>query len=99
MNQLDLADNNLGYTHFSAQFRCNCPVYDQCNDSYLCPHGQTLTPVDTMRSPNGRPRSVYRASAATCRASPAFGVCTNDLLNGRALTVGPHDAVLRHHRT
>ena len=74
-------------------------IYDQCNDSYLCPHGQTLTPVGAMRSPNGRPRRVYRASAATCQACPAFGVCTNDLLNGRALTVGPHDAVLRRHRT
>lgn len=73
-------------------------IYDQCNDSYLCPHGQTLTPVGTMRSPNGRPRRVYRASAATCQACPAFGVCTNDRLNGRALTVGPHDAVLRRHR-
>ncbi len=74
-------------------------IYDQCNDSYFCPHGQTLTPVGTMRSPNGRPRRVYRASAATCQACPAFGVCTNDLLNGRALTAGPHDAVLRRHRT
>ena len=74
-------------------------IYDQCNDSYLCPHGQTLTPVGSIRSPNGTPRRVYRASAATCQACPAFGVCTNDLLNGRALTIGPHDAVLRRHRT
>ena len=74
-------------------------IYDQCNDSCLCPHGQTLTPVGAMRSPNGRLRRVYRASAATCQACPAFGVCTNDLLNGRALTIGPHDAVLRRHRT
>lgn len=74
-------------------------IYDQCNDSYLCPHGQTLTPVGSIRSPNGTPRRVYRASAATCQACPAFGVCANDLLNGRALTIGPHDAVLRRHRT
>ena len=74
-------------------------IYDQCNDSYLRPHGQTLTPVGSIRSPNGTPRRVYRATAATCQACPAFGVCTNDLLNGRALTIGPHDAVLRRHRT
>ncbi len=55
-------------------------IYDQCNDSYLCPHGQTLTPVGSIRSPNGTPRRVYRASAATCQACPAFGVCTNDLI-------------------
>ena len=73
-------------------------IYDECNDSYTCPSGQTLTPVGTMRSPYGTPRRVYRASGATCQACSAFGVCTNDLLNGRALTIGPHDAVLRHHR-
>ena len=73
-------------------------IYDEFNDSYICPYGQTLTTVGTMRSPNGTPRRVYRASGATCQACPAFGVCTNDLLNGRALTIGPHDAVLRRHR-
>ena len=73
-------------------------IYDQCNDSYVRPQGQTLTPVGTMRSPNGTPRRVYRASGAICQGCPAFGMCTHDLLNGRALTIGPHDAVLRRHR-
>ena len=29
---------------------------------------------------------------------PGFGVSTKDGFNGRALTIGPHDAVLRQHR-
>ena len=73
-------------------------IYDACNDSYRCPHGQTLRPSGTMRSPYGALRQVYRTSAANCQACPAFGVCTSDRLNGRSLTIGPHDAALRRHR-
>ena len=73
-------------------------TYDERSDNYICPHGQMLSPVGTMRSPNGTPRRVYRASGAICQACPAFGPVPDDLLNGRALTIGPHDAVLRRHR-
>ena len=42
---------------------------------------------------------LYRASGAVCRECPAFGVCTKDRRKGRALHLGPHDSVLREHRT
>ena len=41
---------------------------------------------------------VYRVSAPVCRECPAFGVCTKDRRKGRALHLGPHDAVSRQHR-
>ena len=76
----------------------DCFAYDECSDNYRCPHSQTLIPVGTIRSTNGTPRRMYRVSGVICRACPAFGVCTKDRLNGRALTIGPRDAVLRRHR-
>ncbi len=33
-----------------------------------------------------------------CRACPAYGVCTKDKHSGRALWIGPSDALLRKHR-
>ncbi len=33
-----------------------------------------------------------------CRACPAYGVCTKDKHSGRALWIGPTDALLRKHR-
>ncbi len=41
---------------------------------------------------------LYRASGAVCRACPAFGICTTDGRDGRALEIGPQDAALRRHR-
>ena len=41
---------------------------------------------------------LYLSSAEVCRACPAFGVCTKNRTQGRALGVGPHDMVLRNHR-
>ena len=41
---------------------------------------------------------VYRGEAAGCRACPAFGTCTTDRRQGRALEVGPHEAAVRAHR-
>ena len=37
-------------------------------------------------------------SGDTCRACPAFGVCTKNKLHGRTMEIGPHDAVMRRHR-
>ena len=41
---------------------------------------------------------LYLGSAELCRACPAFGVCTKNRTQGRALGVGPHDVALRNHR-
>ena len=44
------------------------------------------------------PFRVYRAPRAVCRACPAYGVCTKDAHTGRALWIGPADALIRKHR-
>ena len=75
-------------------------VYDPATDSYLCPQGQRL-PFRGLRRNNGKvpePFRVYRASRTVCRACPAYGVCTKDVHSGRALWIGPSDALLRKHR-
>ncbi len=75
-------------------------VYDAAADSYVCPEGQWL-PFRGYRKVNGRipgPFRLYRAPRAVCRACPAFGVCTKDKHTGRALWIGPADALIRKHR-
>lgn len=75
-------------------------VYDPATDTYLCPEGQRL-PFRGLRRKNGKVRGpfrVYRASRTVCRACPAYGVCTKDVHSGRALWIGPTDALLRQHR-
>ena len=42
---------------------------------------------------------VYRGSGVWCRGCPAFGVCTKEGRQGRALEIGFHEAVLRSHRS
>ena len=75
-------------------------VYDPATDSYICPQGQRL-PFRGLRRKNGNiagPFRVYRAPRGVCRACPAYGVCTKDAHTGRALWIGPSDALLRKHR-
>ena len=75
-------------------------VYDPATDTYLCPEGQRL-PFRGLRRKNGKvrgPFQVYRASRTVCRPCPAYGVCTKDVNSGRALWIGPTDALLRKHR-
>ena len=75
-------------------------IYDPATDTYLCPEGQRL-PFRGLRRKNGKVRGtfrVYRASRTVCRACPAYGVCTKDVHSGRALWIGPTDALLRQHR-
>jgi len=75
-------------------------VYDPAIDSYLCPKGQRL-PFRGLRKKNGNitgPFRVYRAPRRVCWSCPAYGVCTKDAHSGRALWIGPSDALLRKHR-
>ena len=75
-------------------------VYDADTDSYICPQGQRL-PFRGLRRNNGKvpgPFRVYRASRTVCRTCPAYGICTKDVHSGRALWIGPSDALLRKHR-
>jgi transposase len=75
-------------------------VYDATTDSYLCPHGQRL-PFRGIRRSKLRSRGpfrVYRASRTACRSCQAYGICTKDRHAGRALWIGPRDALLRQHR-
>ena len=72
-------------------------TYDEHNDCYYCPKGQTL-PFLRNKPKRGVLVRVYRASAAVCRGCPAFGQCTKDRRKGRALHLGPQDAVLRQQR-
>ena len=75
----------------------DCFSYDEADDSYTCPHGQRLTFARYMGGKKTDVR-LYLGSAEVCRACPAFGVCTKNRTQGRALGVGPHDMVLRNHR-
>ncbi len=75
-------------------------IYDPATDSYLCPQGQEL-PFRGVAKSNGKipgPIRLYRASRTACRTCPAYGVCTKDKHSGRALWIGPSDALLRRHR-
>ena len=75
-------------------------VYDSATDTCLCPLGQRI-PFQGLREKNGRvqgPYRVYRASRTVCYPCPAYGVCTKDRHSGRALWIGPTDALLRRHR-
>jgi transposase len=73
--------------------------YAEATDSYRCPAGQTLT-FRGEKARRDRPVTrVYRGVAAVCRACPAFGACTQDQRQGRALEIGPEEARLRQHRT
>jgi hypothetical protein len=72
--------------------------YDAGSDSYSCPQGQKLG-FSGIKRRKGRPEMrVYRASAAVCIGCPAFGQCTKDKHQGRALEIGPHEEELRRHR-
>jgi transposase len=74
-------------------------AYDATTDAYTCPEGQTLG-FRGEKARTDRPvMRVYRGEVAVCRDCPAFGVCTTDRRQGRALEVGPHEAALRAHRT
>ena len=75
-------------------------VYDSATDSYICPQGQRL-PFRGLRRNNGKipgPYRVYCGSRTLCHACPAYGICTKDVRAGRALWIGPSDALLRKHR-
>lgn len=75
-------------------------VYDGMTDSYLCPHGQRPPFRGFRRSRHASPGPIRlcRASRTVCRSCPAFGICTRDGHAGRALWIGPQDALLRRHR-
>lgn len=72
-------------------------VYDEANDSYICPKGQRLRFTRYIQANTARVR-LYRASAGVCLRCPAFGECTIDRVHGRGIGIGPHDEILRRHR-
>jgi transposase len=74
--------------------------YDPATDSYSCPRGHRLPFRGLRKSQLTGTRSirVYAASRTSCRTCPAFGTCTKDKHGGRALWIGPLDALLRSHR-
>lgn len=72
--------------------------YDADSDVYTCPGAQPL-PFVGVKARTDRPLvRVYRGEAAACRACAAFGDCTKDARQGRALEIGPQETALRHHR-
>ncbi len=72
--------------------------YDDATDTYTCPQGQILH-FSCVKHRTGRlPMRVYRGSGVWCRGCPAFGVCTKEGRQGRALQIGSHEALLRSHR-
>ena len=73
-------------------------TYDEHSDSFRCPQGQTIAFVRIQHA-NGVPLRLYRAAGAVCQACPAFRACTRAKEIGRSLAIGPHDEVLRRHRS
>jgi transposase len=73
-------------------------AYDAESDTYTCPEHKPLT-FRSITSRKDRPvKRIYRSSGAVCRACPAFGTCTPDARQGRAVEVDLHDAAARAHR-
>ena len=70
-------------------------TYDVSTDSYSCPLGKTLRFAGIKSSRNKR---RYRASGSICTRCSAFGTCTSDRRQGRAIEIGPHEEVLHRHR-
>ena len=70
-------------------------TYDASSDIYICPCGQTLRFTGFKHKKNKR---LYRASKTICEKCSAFGVCTKDRRQGKALEIGPHEAMLQRHR-
>jgi transposase len=74
-------------------------AYDATTDTYTCPHGHRLTYRGEKRRTGQPVIRLYRITqSSVCRDCPAFGVCTRDRRQGRALEVGPHEAALTAHR-
>lgn len=71
---------------------------DEDTDSYICPEGQVLRYSTSRKDDKGGTVRVYRSSPGVCQACPAFGVCTTDQTRGRALAIGPDDALLKRQR-
>ena len=76
----------------------DCFAYDAEQDEYECPEGQRLHYAGVKRRTNRPQMRVYRARGSVCRECPAFGECTKDRRQGRAIEVGPHEEDLRAHR-
>lgn len=70
-------------------------TYDVSTDSYICPCGHTLRFAGFKHKRNKR---LYRASKAICEKCSAFGVCTSDKRQGRALEIGPYETMIQRHR-
>ena len=73
-------------------------AYDGERDEYECPEGQRLHYAGVKRRKNRPEMRVYRGRGSVCRECPAFGECTKDRRQGRAIEVGPHEKELRAHR-
>lgn len=72
--------------------------YDAEADTYTCPQGEKLE-FRSIKERTDRPEArVYRAPVEKCRVCPAFGQCTKDAHQGRAVEVGPYEEELRRHR-
>lgn len=74
-------------------------IYNPENNTFTCPHGQTLLFAGTKLGRRKTTWLVYRCSRAICHQCAAFGVCTKCSHHGRELQISPYDALLRQHRT
>jgi hypothetical protein len=84
---------NLAHPYHKDHF-----VHDEAADTSTCPAGQVLRFVGVKERTGRPPVRVYRGEVATCRGCPAFGRCTKDRRQGRALEIGPQEAARRRHR-
>ncbi len=71
-------------------------LYDEDNDRYICPQGQSLARRQRKYTRN-TPARIYRADADTCQACSAFNVCTTSRF-GRTITISDDAEALEAHR-
>ena len=73
-------------------------AYDAVRDVLTCPEGQPLHRIAQTRNRRRVPVQRYGGDAATCRACPAFGVCTTNSRQGRTVQLPEHDDIIRQVR-
>ncbi len=71
-------------------------TYHAETNTYLCPEGEILSFRTASTHENGYKFRQYRAKGETCRACPAFGLCTKSI-HGRTIKVSEYEPLLRRH--
>lgn len=72
--------------------------YDEATDSYTCPQNQVLVLRGVGPGRRNEGKRVYGAQPGVCRVCSVQADCTTNQRDGRTLSVGPDELILRRHR-